>query len=124
MASPEDLIILARTATNTIDSYKQTFRNGELRFFWRTVHHLFRSGVVIVYCAQPGLIDLIPGLSQENATASINSCSSLLWGMVKRYPAGQAYRDVVDRLANSVRMRHVILGNSWLFCFRMLHQFL
>jgi hypothetical protein len=69
-------------------------------------------------------IDLIPGLSQENATALINSSSSLLWGMVKRYPAGQAYRDVFDRLANSVRMRHVILGNSWLFCFRMLHQFL
>ncbi|CAI7641255.1 unnamed protein product [Penicillium glandicola] len=99
--SSEHLIILSRAAISAIDCYKQTFRDGELRFFWRTIHNLFRSGVAIVYCAQPGPIDLIPGLSRENATASINSCSSLLWGMVERYPAGRAYRDVFDKLANS-----------------------
>lgn len=97
-----DLTILVRAATDAIDCYKKTFRDGELRFFWRTVHNLFRSGVAIVYCAQPGLCDLIPGLSPETIAATINSCSSLLWGMVERYPAGRAYRDIYDRLATSV----------------------
>lgn len=50
--SIEDLTILARAASDAIDCYKQTFQDGEIRFFWRTVHNLFRSGVAIAYCAQ------------------------------------------------------------------------
>ncbi|KAL2811061.1 fungal-specific transcription factor domain-containing protein [Aspergillus granulosus] len=100
--STHDLAILARSATDAIDCYSQSFRAGELRFFWRTVHNLFRSGVAIVYCSQASQTQHIPGLSAENATASINSCSSLLWGMVERYPAGRPYRDIFDRLSNSI----------------------
>lgn len=100
--SPEDLAILAQGATDAISCYKQCFRSGELRFFWRTVHNLFRSGVAIVYCAQRDNINQIPFLTLEGARASVNSCSSLLWGMVERYPAGRAYRDVFDKLANTL----------------------
>lgn len=96
-----DLAILVKAATDSINCYRRTFRAGELRFFWRTAHNLFRSGVAVVFCAQPYLMDLIPGFDREDAVASINSCSSLLWGMVERYPAGQAYRDIFDRLASS-----------------------
>ncbi|KAH6867460.1 fungal-specific transcription factor domain-containing protein, partial [Thelonectria olida] len=100
--SNDDLGVLAQSATDAIDCYKRSFRAGELRFYWRTVHNLFRSGVAIVYCAQTALIERIPGMNLEEANASINSCSSLLWGMVERYPAGQAYRDIFESLAKSV----------------------
>ncbi|KAL3461622.1 fungal-specific transcription factor domain-containing protein [Aspergillus heterothallicus] len=115
--SSHDLAVLARNATDAIDCYSQSFRAGEVRFFWRTVHNLFRSGVAIVYCSQASLTQPIPNLSAESATASINSCSSLLWGMVERYPAGRPYRDIFDKLANSViRQKRVInVSNSQSF---------
>ncbi|KAJ6007509.1 fungal-specific transcription factor domain-containing protein [Penicillium herquei] len=98
----DDLSILALNATNAILWYKKGFQSGELRFYWRTIHNLFRSGVAIIYCAQRDLIRQIPNLDLESARASINSCSSLLWGMVERYPAGKSYRDVFDKLSNAM----------------------
>lgn len=103
--SNDDLGVLAQSATDAIECYKRSFRAGELRFYWRTVHNLFRSGVAMVYCAQSGLIQRIPGLSFEDVHTSINSCSSLLWGMVERYPAGQAYRDIFESLTKTVLRR-------------------
>ncbi|KAJ5390441.1 fungal-specific transcription factor domain-containing protein [Penicillium cataractarum] len=98
----ENMTVLTRSATDAIACYKDGFRSGELRFFWRTVHNLFRSGVAIVYCAHQNRINRVSGFDPESTRMSINSCSSLLWGMVERYPAGQAYRDIFDKLANSV----------------------
>lgn len=100
--SSENLSILAQGATNAVSCYKQCFRSGELRFFWRTIHNLFRSGIAIVYCAQRDNINQIPFLTLEDARASVSSCSSLLWGMVERYPAGRAYRDIFDKLASTL----------------------
>lgn len=100
--SNDDLATLAQSASRAIDCYKRSFRAGELRFYWRTVHNLFRSGVAIVYCAQNAVMPRIPGLSREDVVPSINACSSILWGMVERYPLGQAYRDIFENLAESV----------------------
>ncbi|KAF7556156.1 hypothetical protein G7Z17_g1636 [Cylindrodendrum hubeiense] len=97
-----DLEVLAQSATDSINCYKQSFRAGELRFYWRTVHNVFRSGVAIAYCAQIAAMQKTPDLNLGDTTAAINSCSSILWGMVERYPAGQAYRDIFDSIANSV----------------------
>lgn len=98
----KDLTILARSAIEAVKCYERSFRAGELRFFWRTIHNLFRSGVAIAYCAQPQLISEIPGLELEDVKGSLKTCSSVLWGMVERYPPGRAYRDVFDKVSNSV----------------------
>ncbi|KAH7140212.1 fungal-specific transcription factor domain-containing protein [Dactylonectria estremocensis] len=103
--SSEDLALLAQSATNAINCYRQSFRAGELRFYWRTVHNVFRAGVAMAYCAQMAAMQQNPELNLSDATASINSCSSILWGMVERYPAGQAYRDIFDSIAHSVANR-------------------
>ncbi|KAJ5093563.1 fungal-specific transcription factor domain-containing protein [Penicillium angulare] len=110
--SAEDISILARSATDAIDCYKQCFRSGELRFFWRTVHNVFRSGVAIVYCVQRDRMNQNAILNLEDARASVNSCTSLLWGMVERYPPGRAYRDIFDKLANTVLSQRENLGHG------------
>ena len=48
--SGDELRILAEYSCKSIEAYKQGFRCGKLRFYWRTVHNLFRSGVAAVYC--------------------------------------------------------------------------
>lgn len=97
-SSNRDLEILAEHAAESIGAYKVAFRTGRLRFYWRTVHNLFRSGMAVVYCirsasAHPGL-DFGP----RDMKGLLHSCSSILWGMVERYPPGKAYRDVFDNV--------------------------
>lgn len=96
-----DLFTLAEHARSSIECYRRTFRSGELRFYWRTVHNLFRSGVAAVYCSHVAEVQQL-GSSLGDLTGALNSCSSILWGMVERYPPGKAYRDIFENLVSSV----------------------
>ncbi|KAH6687190.1 fungal-specific transcription factor domain-containing protein [Plectosphaerella plurivora] len=100
--SEHDMLILARSAAECIRAYKTTFRDGQLRFFWRTTHNLFRSGVAMAYCVHIQSTHSYAGLNQADMIASVNMCVSILWAMVERYPAGRVYRDAFEVLANSV----------------------
>ncbi|EPE03065.1 hypothetical protein F503_08679 [Ophiostoma piceae UAMH 11346] len=86
---------------DSIECYQQTSPEGKLRFYLRTVHNLFRSYVAIAYCYQTAHIEN-PGLDLMQMRAAINSCSTVLWGMVERYPPGQGYRNVFGSLAKSI----------------------
>ena len=102
-SSPEDLRTLAEYAGNSIEAYKHTFRSGRLRFYWRTVHNLFRSGMAVVYCIRAAAeMQLHLELGHGDLKAMLHSCSSILWGMVERYPAGKAYRDIFEAVVSSV----------------------
>lgn len=100
--SENDMLILAQSAAESIRAYKSTFRDGQLRFFWRTTHNLFRSGVAMAYCVHVQATHNYPGLNQADMIQSVNMCVSILWAMVERYPAGRVYRDAFEVLANSV----------------------
>lgn len=39
-------------AMDTIELYRQNFRDGELRFYWRTLHFLYLAGEALVHCAK------------------------------------------------------------------------
>jgi hypothetical protein len=97
-----ELAILAKSAGNAIRIYKETFRDGQLRFFWRTTHNLFRCGVAMAYCIHVQSTQCFPELSRPEMVASVNTCQSVLWAMVERYPAGKLYRDAFESLASSV----------------------
>ncbi|KAF6806581.1 transcription factor [Colletotrichum sojae] len=98
----DDVLALARHAAASITCYKQSFRSRELRFYWRTVHSLFRSGVALVYCVRAAALLRVVELDVPAAVDAVNSCSSILWAMVERYPQGQAYRDIFESLVGSV----------------------
>jgi hypothetical protein len=100
--SPTDLSFLACSASESISCYKRAFRDGHLRFYWRTIHNLFRSGVAMAYCIRAHTLHQFGDINQANMISSINTCSSILWGMAERYPPGKVYRDVFERLSNAV----------------------
>ncbi|KAI9150701.1 putative transporter [Paramyrothecium foliicola] len=99
--SVQDLEILAQNAAESINAYKVAFRDGQLRFFWGTTHNLFRSGVAKAYCIHLEASQNYPNLKLADMTASVNTCQSILWGMVERFPAGRVYRDAFESLVKS-----------------------
>lgn len=100
--SQNDILIIAQSASECISNYRRAFRDGRLRFFWRTTHNLFRSGVAMAYCVHLNSIQHYPDLSQVDMITSVNTCMSILWAMVERYPAGSVYRDAYESLSSSV----------------------
>ncbi|ETS88171.1 hypothetical protein PFICI_01999 [Pestalotiopsis fici W106-1] len=100
--SEQELGDLGRFAMESVHSYPQVFRGGKLRFYWRAVHNLFRSGVAVIYCIYVSRMRPCLVLNADELNASINSCSSVLWGMVERYPSGKPYRDIFEKLADQI----------------------
>jgi hypothetical protein len=110
--SDDELRILSEHAVQSIDAYKQAFRSGNLRFYWRTVHNLFRSGVSAVYCIHVSATQSQSNLNLSDLSGSLHSCSSTLWGMAERYTPGKAYREIFDNLVNSVIKQEVGRGGT------------
>lgn len=100
--SQNDILIIAQSASECISNYRRAFRDGQLRFFWRTTHNLFRAGVAMAYCVHLNSTHHYPDLNQADMIASINTCMSVLWAMVERYPPGSVYRDAYEVLSSSV----------------------
>lgn len=109
--SQDDILIIAQSASETISNYRRAFRDGQLRFFWRTTNNLFRSGVAMAYCVHLNFMHHYPDLNQADMIASINTCMSVLWAMVERYPPGSVYRDAYEHLSNSVLRSGDDVGN-------------
>ncbi|KAH7385160.1 fungal-specific transcription factor domain-containing protein [Phaeosphaeria sp. MPI-PUGE-AT-0046c] len=97
----EHTVFLAGCAQKSIEAYRTCFRDGKLRFYWRTIHNLFRAGISLIYCVRNWPLEEIMDL--DSIHVSLNSCSSILWGMVERYPAGRACRDMFETLYDSYR---------------------
>lgn len=96
VSSNRDLEILAEHASDSIEAYRTAFRSGRLRFYWRTVHNLFRSGMAVVYCIRAASERAGLDFGTRDLKSLLHSCSSIIWAMVERYPPGKAYRDVFD----------------------------
>ncbi|KAJ4353514.1 uncharacterized protein N0V89_005244 [Didymosphaeria variabile] len=108
--SSDDMAFLADCAQKAIEAYRSSFQGGKLRFYWRTVHNLFRAGVTLVYCIkkcpQIGFPDI------DSMRTSTHICSSVLWGMVERYPAGKPCREIFDKLSQEVQRQYSDHGIS------------
>lgn len=100
--SQNDILIIAQSASESITNYRRAFQDGQLRFFWRTTHSLFKSGVAMAYCVHLNSLNQYPDLDQADMIASVNTCMSVLWAMVERYPPGSVYRDAYELLSSSV----------------------
>ncbi|GKT58174.1 transcription factor [Colletotrichum tofieldiae] len=100
--SENETLILAQSAAECVSNYRRTFRDRQLRFFWRTTHNLFRSGVAMAYCVHLQATHHYLDLNQADMIESVNTCMSILWAMVERYPSGSVYRDAFESLVNSV----------------------
>lgn len=100
-----DHVILARSASRSIEIYKLCFKEGKLRYYWRTTHRLFRCGLALVQCAKfmgSSGASLLDDMTLADIKASINTCQAVLWGMVERHHSGRAYRDAFDAIVPSI----------------------
>ncbi|KAJ9139157.1 Transcription factor [Pleurostoma richardsiae] len=95
-----ELAFLAHSAIRAVETYKICFREGKLRFYWRTLHHLFRAGIALVHCVKALRgAETLGDLTAPDLKSSINACSTVLWGMAERHHAGKAYRDMFESIS-------------------------
>lgn len=101
---PTSTMTLVRSAVKCIATYKKTFREGRLRFFWRTIHNIYLCGSALVhgYKLLSSLASPCPGVDLEELKYSMTICSAVLWGMAERYPAGTRFRDDFDDLVAGI----------------------
>ena len=99
-----EYIYLAHSAIQAVEIYKNSFKDGKLRFYWRTVHNLFRAGTALVQCLKVLVLPSVLGgeLTSSDLKGSINTCSAVLWGMVERYHLGRAYRDTFENISSQI----------------------
>ncbi|KAF5545127.1 hypothetical protein FMEXI_6178 [Fusarium mexicanum] len=108
--SEDELRGLAQYASMSIELYSEGFKEGKLRFYWRTTPNLFQSGAALIHCIK--ILTLLGAVFDVNALKSrVSVCSTVLWGMAERYPPGALYCDrfeemsaTIDELASDVPM--------------------
>ncbi|RSL96149.1 hypothetical protein CEP52_011640 [Fusarium oligoseptatum] len=92
---------LAQYASRSVELYRAGFKEGQLRFYWRTIPNLFRSGAALVHCIKT--LRLQGAVFDTNDLEKrVTMCSTVLWGMAERYPPGASYRDRFEELAASM----------------------
>jgi len=107
----EDIPFLAERASHAVEIYKTSFREGSLRYYWRTLHHLYRAGAALVYCIKQLSLCDTGQVSLTDLRAAVNTCCVVLWGMVERHHSGHAYRDMFDSL--SATLDQVDVHTPW-----------
>ena len=114
----EELRDLAQYASTSIELYRQGFKGGQLRFYWRTTPNLFQSGAALIHCiksltAQGAVFDV------KTFKSYVSVCSTVLWGMAERWPKGAEYRDRFDEMSASISDMTselpITLSNEFLF---------
>ncbi|KAJ4026040.1 hypothetical protein NW761_010574 [Fusarium oxysporum] len=99
--SEEELRDLAQCASTSIELYREGFKEGKLRFYWRTTPNLFQSGAALIHCIKS--LTLQGAVFDVNALKSrVSVCSTVLWGMAERYPPGASYRDRFDEMSATI----------------------
>jgi hypothetical protein len=94
------LIELSEAATRVIQVYPQCFREYRLTLLWQAVENLSSAGTSLLYSYQESAAVreriTIPSLS-----SLVQTCSSVLWGMVEHFPAFKGKRDAFDILTSA-----------------------
>lgn len=98
----EDIVFLSECASNAVDIYKTSFREGGLRYYWRTLHHLYRAGAALVHCIKQMSVCDTGEVALSDLRAAVNTCCVVLWGMVERHHSGHNYRDMFDSLSTTL----------------------
>ncbi|KAH6954441.1 fungal-specific transcription factor domain-containing protein [Fusarium avenaceum] len=99
--SEEQALAMTDVASNMIHIYQNHFRNKHLSIYWQSIENVFNAGtaLMVAYSRSPGVREIMTLTSLESL---VHTCSSLLWGMVERFPSYQDKRDTFDATATKV----------------------
>lgn len=97
----ESLLSMTDAAMKMIELYRQFFREHRLTIYWQAVENLSSAGTALMfsYVASPRVRER---LSLRSLESLVNTCSSVLWGMVEHFPDFKGKRDAFDITASRV----------------------
>lgn len=92
---------MTKAAMKMIPLYCRFFRCNMLTIYWQAVENLFSAGTALMYAyVQSAQVREIVTL--HSLESLVHTCSSVLWGMVERFPLLQSKRDAFDATALEV----------------------
>ncbi|RJE25141.1 Transcription factor [Aspergillus sclerotialis] len=99
--SGPQLLAMARSAIKMIHLYRRFFDERKLTIYWQAVENLSSAGTSLMfgYVQSPLVREHVTFQSLETL---VHTCSSVLWGMVERFPSLQNKRDAFDMVVSEV----------------------
>ncbi|CAJ0546755.1 Ff.00g013820.m01.CDS01 [Fusarium sp. VM40] len=99
--SEEQALAMTEVASNMIRIYQNHFRKKHLSIYWQSIENVFNAGtaLMVAYSRSLGVREM---MTLDSLESLVHSCSSLLWGMVERFPSYQDKRDTFDTTATKV----------------------
>lgn len=97
----ESLLSMTDAAIKMIKLYRQFFRDHRLTIYWQAVENLSSAGTALMfsYVASSRVREQLDLRSLESL---VNTCSSVLWGMVEHFPDFKGKRDAFDITASKI----------------------
>lgn len=94
-------VAMTQSAFKIIQLNRKFFLEKKLTIYWQAVELVSSAGTALMlgYATSPQLREYIGFRSFES---TLHMCSSILWGMVERFPAFQGKRDAFDVAMSSV----------------------
>lgn len=97
--SEPQIMAMAQAAMRMIQLYRQFFREHKLTIYWQSVENITSAGIALMY-GYAHSPDLRASLPLPDFESLIHTCSSVLWGMVERFPSFKGRQDAFDLVAS------------------------
>lgn len=97
----ESLLSMTDAAIKMIELYRQFFRDHRLTIYWQAVENLYSAGNALMF-SYVSSSRVQERLSLRALETLVNTCSSVLWGMVEHFPDFKGKRDAFDLTASKV----------------------
>lgn len=88
------------TARRSIQAIKTLQREGRISIIWAWVHHLFLSGLVMIYCLWESVTVRTSASMVDVMTAS-QDCASTLTALTERFADAGGCRDTFEKLSST-----------------------
>lgn len=96
--SEPQLLVMTQAATRMIKLYRKLFQEHKLSIYWQSVENVFSAGTCLMF-AYVQSTSIRASMTLRALESLVHSCSSVLWGMVERFPSFRNKRDAFDRIA-------------------------
>lgn len=103
------LLIVADSANHIIRLYRQFFLERRLTIYWQAIENMSSAGTALMFSWVNTPI-VQARITSSDLESLVNTCSSVLWGMVEHFPAFKAKRDAFDVIASRTSAD---ISSSW-----------
>ncbi|VUC21236.1 unnamed protein product [Clonostachys rosea] len=99
--SGSQLVAMTQSAIRIIQLYRKFFLEKKLTIYWQAVNCLYSAGTALMY-GYVTSAELREFIGFRSFESTLHACSSVLWGMVERFPTFQFKRDAFDVAVSAV----------------------